>query len=112
MSVPKENYRFVLSECGMKISEIILGQNNENISHLIHMFLPDNDLPTGYYETEFDKNQIRICIIKLERERKGDVIYFMVFLPGEKIKWDNFIDITKNMAEIAKSHSLALISTA
>ena len=110
MSIPQEGYRFVLSECGKKISGIILGKcNHLNISNFIHKIKTDEEHQSGYYTISYDKIEVRICIIKLERKIYQDYIYYMVVLPSDNCTWVDFNSTANKMYEQMKINPMNIV---
>lgn len=112
MSVPGEEYRYILNECGIKLSDVILGKYNGDISKFIHIvssFYTESKFPKGYCTVTLDETDLRFCFIKLKREVYKDHIYFMVILPGDNCSWTEFIACAEKISELSKEYSMTVM---
>ena len=108
MSLPQEDYRYILNDCGKMISDIILGKYDEDLAcfiRIISSMTSNTDLPKGYCTVTFGETEVRCCFIKLQRKKIQGFIYLMVILPSDNCSWPEFVETTKRITELAKHHS-------
>lgn len=109
MSVPTENYKFVLCEGGKYISKILLDEVDDDLSELIKVVKSDGCVPNGYYELDFDNVLIRTVFMSVTILEAVQSIEFFVILPGEKQNWIEFKKTAKKFMALARANSFTIL---